>query len=96
MNKEINHIRQLISPVFDKYKIRTASLVGSAARGEQTPESDYDIVIDIDQPISLLTFSRIKIELEDIIHKKIDLIERSAIKPVLKNYLLKDEIVIYG
>lgn len=96
MNQEINHIKKLISPVFNKYNIRTASLVGSAARGEHTPESDYDIVIDIDQPISLLTFSRIKIELEDIFHKKIDLIERSAIKPVLKKYLLKDEIVIYG
>lgn len=96
MNQEINHIKKLISPVFNKYNIRAASLVGSAARGEHTPESDYDIVIDIDQPISLLTFSRIKIELEDIFHKKIDLIERSAIKPVLKKYLLKDEIVIYG
>jgi uncharacterized protein len=94
MNNEIKNIIKAISPVCRKYGIHSASLVGSVARGEQTAESDLDIVVEIDQPISLLTFASIKIELEDILQRKVDLIERSAIKPLLKKYLLKDEVVI--
>ena len=94
MTKEIENISKAISPVFRKYGIHSASLVGSVARGEQTDESDFDIVIEIEKPISLLTFASIKIELEDILQRKVDLIERSAIKPLLKKQLLKDEVIL--
>ena len=70
----------------------SASVVGSVARGQQTKKSDIDIVIDVIQPISLLTFAKIKLELEEILQSKVDLIERSAIKPRIRKYLLQDEI----
>lgn len=92
MNKRINKITRLVMPVLYRYGIRHAFLVGSVARGDDTMQSDIDIVVEIDQPISLLTFSRIKIELEEILKRKVDLIERSAIKPRLKKYLLENEI----
>ena len=95
MDLIIEHIRHAIAPVLHKYEIRNASLVGSMARGEHTPESDIDLVIEIGQPISLLTFARMKIELGHILGKKVDLIERTAIKPRLKKYLLQDEILIF-
>ncbi len=56
--------------------------------------SILDIVVEIPGEMSLLTFSKIKIELEETLNKKVDLIERSAIKPSLRKHLLKDEIDI--
>ncbi len=94
MNKNIHQIREEILPVLHKYGINYASIVGSVARGESTDDSDLDIVVEISREISLLTFSRIKIELEETLNRKVDLIERSAIKPSLRKYLLKDEIKI--
>ncbi|MBC8315118.1 MAG: nucleotidyltransferase domain-containing protein [Bacteroidales bacterium] len=94
MREKINDIKESIKPILSKYGIRNAFIVGSVARGEDTIQSDIDIVVEIDQPLSLLTFARIKIELEEILHKKVDLIERSAIKPRLKKYLLENEILI--
>ncbi len=94
MDKEISHIRKLVLPILHKYGINSASIVGSVARGENKAGSDLDIVVEITEEISLLTFSKIKIELEETLNKKVDLIERSAIKPSLRKYLLKDEINI--
>jgi len=92
MNMTISEISQKTLPVLRKYGILSASVVGSVARGQQTLKSDIDIVIDVIQPISLLTFARIKLELEEILQTKVDLIERSAIKPRIRKYILQDEI----
>ncbi len=92
MNFSIPEISQKAMPLLRKYGILSASVVGSVARGQQTSKSDIDIVIDVIQPISLLTFARIKLELEEILQTKVDLIERSALKPRFRKYLLQDEI----
>ena len=94
MKIPITEISQKTMPVLHKYGILSASLVGSVARGQHNSKSDIDIVIDVIQPISLLTFARIKLELEELLHSKVDLIERSAIKPRIRKYLLEDEIIL--
>ena len=94
MKISISEISQKTMPVLHKYGIVSASLVGSVARGQHNSKSDIDIVIDVIQPISLLTFARIKLELEELLHSKVDLIERSAIKPRIRKYLLEDEIIL--
>jgi len=90
----IPEISQKTMPLLRKYGILSASVVGSVARGQQTSKSDIDIVIEVIQPISLLTFARIKLELEELLQTKVDLIERSALKPRIRKYLLQDEIML--
>jgi len=94
MNLTISKICQKAMPLLHKYGILSASVVGSVARGQQTSKSDIDIVIEVIHPISLLTFARIKLELEEILQTKVDLIERSALKPRIRKYLLQDEIML--
>jgi len=94
MKADINHIILLIKPVLTKYGIHSASIVGSIAYGNDTESSDIDLVIEIDRPMSLLTFASIKIELEEILKRKVDLLERSAIKPRLKQSILLKEIIV--
>ncbi len=92
MHHTISEISQKTLFVLQKYGIHSASVVGSVARGQQTAKSDIDIVIEVIKPISLLTFARIKLELEEVLQTKVDLMERSAIKPRISKYLLQDEI----
>jgi len=94
MTDQISNIKQKLMPILQRYGIKSASIVGSYARREQSPESDVDIVVEIPVVISLLVFSRIKLEMEEKLKLKVDLIERSAIKPRLKKYLLQDEVSI--
>ncbi|HAH57769.1 MAG TPA: hypothetical protein DCL86_06445 [Bacteroidales bacterium] len=88
----IQDIERKISPILKKYGISSASLVGSVARGQETESSDIDLVIELNTPVGLLTFARIKRELEGVLGKPVDLLERSALKSRIKQYLLKDEI----
>ena len=94
MNNMIDDISKAIIPVFKKYGINSASIVGSFAKKDYIKESDIDIVVEITYPISLLTFARIKNELENILNRRVDLIERSAIKSRLKKSLLRDKITL--
>ena len=92
---DLNEIKKQIKPVLQKYGVTEASIVGSLARNEEIETSDIDIIIEATKDMSLLTFSRLKLELENVLKKKVDLIERSAVKPRLKNYLLKDEVKVF-
>ena len=87
-----SEIERKISPVLRKYGVVSVSLVGSTARNEHSNMSDIDLIVELRQPVSLLTFSKIKRELEATLNKKVDLIERSALKTRLKQHILRDEL----
>jgi len=86
----INDIKKAALPILRKYGINRAEVTGSYARGNFTGTSDIDIVVDVPPNMSLLTFAGLKVELEEKLGKKVDLLERSAIKQHLRKYILKD------
>ena len=96
MYPQIPEIKRTIEPVFRKYDIIRASLVGSYADGTAKEDSDIDLLIELSKPIGLLQFIHIKHELEDLLGKKVDLVEFKAVKPSLQKYILPTAIPIYG
>ena len=92
----IADIKKAIQPVLGKYPIKRASLFGSYARQEARIESDIDILVEFSSTISLIQFVTIQLELEDLLGKKVDLVEFSTIKPQLKKSILDEQIAIYG
>ena len=72
-----------------------AGIFGSYSRGEQRKGGDIDIVINIeDKNTSLIGFIRLVRLLEEALKRKVDLVEYSAIKPRIKEKILKEEIRI--
>lgn len=92
----IADIQKMIQPILWKYPIKRASLFGSYARQEARNESDIDILVEFSSNISLLQFVSIQLELEDILGKKVDLVELNTLKPQLKAHILEEQIAIYG
>jgi len=92
----IEEIKQIAKPILVRNLVIKASLFGSFAKKTATPESDVDILVELDDSLSLLDFVGIKLELEDALNRKVDLVEYDAIKPALRNTILKNEIPIYG
>jgi len=94
-NKPVEKIKAKIINVLRKNKVIRAGVFGSYSRGEQKHNSDIDIVIEIkDKNMSLLGFIGLKLKLEEILRKKVDLVEYSALKPLIKNRILNEEINI--
>jgi len=94
-NKEVEKIKEKIREVLKKNKVKKAGIFGSYARGEQKDNSDIDLLVEIDdKDMSLLGFVNIKLVLQDILGKKVDLVEYSAIKPRIKQRVLDEQIRI--
>lgn len=92
--RAIEGIRETIRPVLRRHGIKRAGIFGSVVRGEATPESDVDILVELDEQASLLDFIGIKLELEDVLGRRVDLGQYAAIKPGLRERILREEVRI--
>ena len=92
-------LRDTISSYFATQPVQKAWLFGSYARGEETADSDVDILVVFDKDggksISLLKHIKIALELEDILGKKVDLITEGTLMPFAQETAEKDKILIY-
>ena len=95
MNTQINHLKTRITPILTTYNTIQAGLFGSVARGETTPESDIDILVELPKKLSLFDFVGLKLDLEDALGKSVDLVEYSTIHPRLVKQIMSEEIIIY-
>jgi len=91
---DIEEIKRKILPILKKYGVTKAGIFGSVARGEETKKSDIDILVEINTRMSLLDFVGLKLELEDALGIPVDLGEYSAIKPIVKEQILSEEVAI--
>lgn len=75
----------------DKYKVKELGIFGSYARGEQKITSDIDILVEFEEVPDLFTFLELEGYLEELLHTKVDLVRRKALRPELKDDIL-DEV----
>ncbi|KCZ71014.1 putative nucleotidyltransferase [Candidatus Methanoperedens nitroreducens] len=95
MNDQITEIKNKIMPILKKYGIKRSGIFGSIVRGEAREDSDVDILVEIERDdISLLDFVGIKLELEEALGRKVDLVEYSTIKPLIREQILSEEVAI--
>ena len=88
---------QIIADYFKTQPVLKAWLFGSFARGEETPESDVDLLVEYDPnaKISLLTISHMMGELEASTGRRIDLIEDGCLLPFAVASANRDKKLIY-
>lgn len=87
----------IIRDYFSTQPVLRAWLFGSYARGEQNEDSDVDILVDFDTStkISLLTHAGMMCALEELLHKRVDLVREGTLYPEIKPYVDADKILIY-
>lgn len=77
-----------------EYGVIGMTLFGSTARGEQRPDSDIDILVDM--PPKIFLMSRLKEYLEKILNSSVDIVRRhSHLSPRFLNQVQKDAITIF-
>jgi predicted nucleotidyltransferase len=77
----------------EKYYVKRIGIFGSLSKGEQTSENDLDILVEFDGPIGW-DIVELKDYLEDLIAKKIDLVNINALKPQLRENILNEVIYV--
>ena len=65
-------------------------LFGSAARGEDRPDSDLDLLVEMESGRSLLDLVALGQDLEELLHRKVDVLTDGSVHPAVRPYILAD------
>ena len=90
--ESIETIKEKIVPVLKKHNVLKAAIFGSFVRGELTVNSDIDILVDMDNSKSLFDFIQLKLELEEEINRRVDLVEYTNIYPMLRESIMREQV----
>ena len=74
----------------EKLGVKSLSLFGSVARGQDRPGSDVDILVEFKGRATFDRYMDTKFYLEDLLGRKVDLVTLRAIKPRMKPYIMQD------
>ena len=97
----LDNERMVLFSAMQKYltgiPVLRAWVFGSFARGEETPESDLDLLVDYDHSsnVSLLDIVRYKKQLEKLIGRDVDLVENGYLKPFAVPSVERDKYLVY-
>lgn len=92
--KEIEEKLKGLKPVLqEKFNVEKIGIFGSYARGEEAEGSDIDILVEFSKPIGW-EFIDLKEYLEIILGREVDLVTTGALKPQIKEQILKE--VVYS
>jgi hypothetical protein len=80
------------------YRVSELSLFGSVLRPDFRPDSDVDLLVEFetDAPIGLLEYCALQNKLADLIHRRVDLVSKRGLKPLIRDSVLAEARVIYA
>ncbi|MFZ3074523.1 MAG: nucleotidyltransferase family protein [Minisyncoccales bacterium] len=87
--------RAKLNAIFKEYGVKKAAVFGSYARGEQKKRSDIDLLVEMEDGRTLFDLGGLKMDLEDLFGKRVDLVEYEALHPLLKDGILADQISVF-
>jgi len=76
--------------LYKTYHVKSIGIFGSTVRGEQKQSSDIDILVELSQPMGFFKFIELENFLSGILHKKVDLVTKKALKPAIRESILRD------
>ena len=86
----INILRQHLPELREKYSVSCLGIFGSYIRGEQTKDSDLDVLVQFDKKPGLLKYIELENYLSDLLGIKVDLVMKSALKPNIGKRILNE------
>lgn len=72
-----------------KYHIKRLGVFGSVAKNEANKNSDVDILVEFKSPIGFFDFIRLENDLSKTVGRKVDLVTKNALHPLIKNEILQ-------
>lgn len=80
----------------DRFKVKEIGIFGSYVRGEDKKGSDLDLLVEFEEDarVGLLKFINLENYLSDLLGVKVDLVEKSALKPRIGKHILKEVVYL--
>jgi predicted nucleotidyltransferase len=75
-----------------RHGARNVRVIGSVARGEARPDSDLDLLVDLDEGRSLLDHAALMLELGRLLGRKVDVATERGLRPRVRDRVLAEAI----
>ncbi len=92
---DISDIKIIVKPIAIQYELKKVFLFGSYAKGNATPNSDIDLLIEKGKPLSLLKLAGLRQTFQDKLNLPVDLITTSGIDQDFLNEIHGTEVLLY-
>jgi len=90
----ISKIRKNMPYLREQYNVKSLGVFGSYVRGEEKKRSDVDILVEFEEPVTLLEFVALERWLNELIGKKVDLVMKTALKPKIGERILEEVVYV--
>ncbi|HWQ18939.1 MAG TPA: nucleotidyltransferase family protein [Methanotrichaceae archaeon] len=94
MRDRLDDAREEILGILKNNGVKRAAFFGSIVRGEMTECSDVDLLVEFEGKKSLLDMAGLKIELEDALGRRVDLLTYKSLHPLLRDRILAEQVPI--
>ena len=88
---DLEQLKNDILPILKKADIKKAALFGSYVRGDTTAHSDVDILVELPEDATLFELGGLKVDLEEKLRKKVDVITYKSISSVIRDSILSNQ-----
>ena len=86
----VARLKPIVLRVTKRYGATNVRIFGSFARGEQRATSDIDLLVDLPENTSLFDPSGLKIDLEEALQRKVDVLTVRSLSPYLRERILQE------
>lgn len=91
-------LQQVVVPILQPY-IRSLAVFGSYARGEETAESDIDLLIELkpvgERPSLGLKWFGLEQELSQLLGRNVELVSENALSPYIRPQVTREKVILY-
>ncbi|MGH9070761.1 MAG: nucleotidyltransferase family protein [Acidimicrobiales bacterium] len=94
LGQRVHHHRRQVHDVVARYRLANPRLFGSVARGEERPDSDIDLLVNVPPGVGLLTLGRCQAELEQLLGARVDLVPADDLKPGVGTEVLAEAVAV--
>ncbi len=94
MNELLTTNRLKILEIAAAHGAHQVRVFGSFAKGKDCPQSDIDLLVDMDSDRSLVDIIAIKHEVEDLTHRSVDVVTAAALSPYLREEVLEEAVAL--
>jgi uncharacterized protein len=77
-----------------EFNVKELGIFGSYVRGEQNRNSDVDILVNFSQTPGLFDYMKVENHLSNILHKKVDLVMKGALKPSIGKNIMREVVYV--
>jgi len=83
-------LSQYLPRIQNEYQVERLGVFGSTVRGEQSSQSDIDILVEFSGAIGMVKFIQLENSLQSLLGTKVDLVSKKALKRYIGQQILSE------